>query len=134
MTAKPIRLLIPDIDGPLVRRDKTLSPETVAAVQRLTESGMAMSLISARPISGILPQAEQLALTGPFGAFNGGTLCDLNGVIGAPPGSPAPPSQSPWPRPRPHRRPLDHRLQPGQRRRPSHRPPDANASGPHFLT
>lgn len=76
-----IRLLISDIDGTLVRNDKTLSEGVVAAVLRAKAAGLHFSLISARPPSGMLWIAQKLGLTGPIGAFNGGTLVDGDGAI-----------------------------------------------------
>jgi Cof subfamily protein (haloacid dehalogenase superfamily) len=84
VTAAAIRLLVCDIDGTLVRHDKTLSDANIAAARRLTGAGVAMSLISARPMSGMKWIAEALGIPGPFGAFNGGTLFDGTGVIGTP--------------------------------------------------
>ena len=80
MTQPPIRLLVCDIDGTLVRHDKSLPTENVAAIKDLIMRGVAVSLISARPAAGILPIAKQLALKGPFGAFNGGTIFTAKGV------------------------------------------------------
>ncbi len=77
----PIRLLISDIDGTMVRRDKTLPDENVAAVRQVTARGVPVSLISARPVAGILPIARALDLPGPFGAFNGGTIFDAAGTV-----------------------------------------------------
>ena len=74
MTQTPIRLLLCDIDGTLVRHDKSLPDENVAAIGELTARGIAVSLISARPPAGMLPIADKLGLSGPFGAFNGGTI------------------------------------------------------------
>lgn len=71
---QPLRLLISDVDGTLVRNDKTLSDKTVAAVHELTRAGLPMSLISARPPSGMFWIIDELDLEGPFGAFNGGVL------------------------------------------------------------
>lgn len=82
-SSRSIGLFISDIDGTLVRSDKSLAPATVAAVKSLTEAGMPMSLISARPPSGILCIARELGLAGPFGAFNGGTLFDRDGAVTA---------------------------------------------------
>ena len=84
MNAARIRLLVCDVDGTLVRHDKSLPHANVAAVKRLGLVGIAMTLISARPPSGMLWIAESLGLDGPFGAFNGGTLFDSNGTIGKP--------------------------------------------------
>lgn len=77
----PIRLVVCDIDGTLVRSDKTLSDGVVAAATRLQQAGVAMTLISARPPSGILWIAEKLGLTTPVGAFNGGTVVRPDGTI-----------------------------------------------------
>ncbi|RDE07083.1 Cof-type HAD-IIB family hydrolase [Sphingomonas aracearum] len=77
----PVQLLISDIDGTLVRDDKSLSDGVVAAVRRVVEAGVPVSLISARPPSGMQWIAEKLGIDGPFGAFNGGTLFEADGTI-----------------------------------------------------
>ncbi|KQM13334.1 Cof-type HAD-IIB family hydrolase [Novosphingobium sp. Leaf2] len=82
MSEKPaIRLLISDIDGTLVRSDKSLAPATVAAAKKLVDAGVSMSLISARPPSGIRWIIDELDMPGPFGAFNGGTLFKRDGSV-----------------------------------------------------
>ena len=80
MTEAPIRLLLCDIDGTLVRHDKSLPDENVAAIRELTARGIAVSLISARPPAGMLAIADKLGLSGPFGAFNGGTIFTEDGT------------------------------------------------------
>jgi Cof subfamily protein (haloacid dehalogenase superfamily) len=75
------RFFISDVDGTLVRSDKTLSDGVVAAVRRLEAAGVRVSLISARPPSGMLWIARRLGLSGPIGAFNGGTLVNPDGSI-----------------------------------------------------
>jgi Cof subfamily protein (haloacid dehalogenase superfamily) len=77
----PVRLLVSDVDGTLVRKDKSLADATVQAAHRLTQAGLTMTLISARPPSGILPIAKALGLSAPLGAFNGGTLVMPSGDI-----------------------------------------------------
>ena len=79
--AGKLRLFVSDVDGTLVRHDKTLSDANIAAAGRLADAGIAMSLISARPPSGMLWIAEKLGLDGPFAAFNGGTLFDRTGTV-----------------------------------------------------
>lgn len=76
-----IRLLVSDIDGTLVRHDKSLSEAVVAAALRVQRAGVPMSLISARPPSGMLWIAERLGLAGPIGAFNGGTIVRPDGGL-----------------------------------------------------
>jgi len=70
----PIRLLISDVDGTLVRNDKSLADATMAAVRQARDAGLPVTLISARPPSGLYWIADALDLDGPFGAFNGGVL------------------------------------------------------------
>jgi Cof subfamily protein (haloacid dehalogenase superfamily) len=76
-----IDLVVSDVDGTLVRDDKSLSDGVVAAVRRLQQAGVPLALISARPPSGILWIAERLGLTGALGAFNGGTLVKPDGTV-----------------------------------------------------
>ena len=76
-----IRLLVSDVDGTLVRHDKSLAPATIAAARNLLHASMAMTLISARPPSGIVPLAKAMGLVHPLGAFNGGTIVAPDGTI-----------------------------------------------------
>ena len=79
--AASIRLVVSDIDGTLVRNDKSLSERTIEAVRRAREAGIAFTLISARPPSGLGALIDELSLAGPVGAFNGGTLFEPGGRI-----------------------------------------------------
>jgi Cof subfamily protein (haloacid dehalogenase superfamily) len=76
-----IRLLVSDVDGTLVRDDKSLPEANRDAILALMAAGVATTLISARPPSGMLGLAATLRLTGPMAAFNGGTLFDSDGTI-----------------------------------------------------
>ena len=76
-----IGLVVSDVDGTLVRKDKSLSDAVIAAARRLRDGGVPMTLISARPPSGMLWIAERLELTAPIGAFNGGTIVKPDGTI-----------------------------------------------------
>jgi hydroxymethylpyrimidine pyrophosphatase-like HAD family hydrolase len=80
-SAGPIRLLVSDIDGTLVRDDKSLPEANREAILALAAAGVATTLISARPPSGMLGLAATLRMTGPLAAFNGGTLFDGDGTI-----------------------------------------------------
>lgn len=77
----PIRLVVSDVDGTLVRSDKTLSPAVRQAVRRLLDAGVGFSIISARPASGMLWIAEELGLSVPIGAYNGGTILRPDGHV-----------------------------------------------------
>ena len=81
MSEGSIGLLVSDIDGTIVRHDKSLAPATIGAVERLRAAGVPTTLISARPPSGILPIAKALGLDGPVAAFNGGTLIAADGSV-----------------------------------------------------
>jgi Cof subfamily protein (haloacid dehalogenase superfamily) len=75
-----VRLVVSDVDGTLVRDDKSLSEGVVAAVARLRKAGVPLALISARPPSGMRWLAAQLGLDTPLAAFNGGTILAPDGT------------------------------------------------------
>lgn len=79
MSDHPIRLLVCDIDGTLVRHDKSLPEQNIAAVRDLVARGVPVSLISARPPAGVEGIARALGLKGLMAAFNGGTLFEPGG-------------------------------------------------------
>lgn len=76
-----VRLLVSDVDGTLVRDDKSLPDANRDAILALAAAGVPTTLISSRPPSGMLSLAASLHLTGPLAAFNGGTLFDADGTI-----------------------------------------------------
>ena len=81
MSRPPIKLLISDVDGTLVRKDKTVSDATVAAVKRLREAGVKFTLVSARPLTGVQSILQRLGIDEPVGAYNGGTIARPDGTI-----------------------------------------------------
>lgn len=70
----PIKLVVSDVDGTLVTRDKRLTERTRAAIAALQDRGVAFTIISARPPLGVHKLVERLDLAGPVGAVNGGAL------------------------------------------------------------
>jgi Cof subfamily protein (haloacid dehalogenase superfamily) len=74
-------LVVSDVDGTLVDKQKQLTEGTIAAVERLRATGARFTIISARPRSGMMPLAETLALDEPMGAFNGGTVFRRDGTL-----------------------------------------------------
>ena len=76
-----IRLVVSDVDGTLVRKDKSLSPGVIAAVGRLREAGMPFTLISARPVSGVMPLVAPLGIDIPLAAVNGGIIFRPDGTV-----------------------------------------------------
>ncbi len=76
-----IRLVVSDVDGTLVRKDKSLSPQVISAVHRLRAADVPFTLISARPVSGIMPLLAPLEVELPVAAFNGGILFRPDGSV-----------------------------------------------------
>lgn len=76
-----LRFVISDVDGTLVNHDKQLTRPTIDAVARLQAHGVAFTIISARPPSGIAFLVEALKPMGPVAAFNGGTIVGPDGSI-----------------------------------------------------
>ena len=71
-----IRLVLADVDGTLVRPDKSLSERTIAAVQELHAAEIAFAVTSGRPPRGMSMLVEPLALESPIAAFNGGLIVE----------------------------------------------------------
>lgn len=79
--ASGVQLVVSDVDGTLVDKEKRLTDATVAAVGRLKGAGIGFTVISARPRSGVMPIADRLGLDGPIAAFNGGTIFRRDGAV-----------------------------------------------------
>jgi Cof subfamily protein (haloacid dehalogenase superfamily) len=71
-----IELLLSDVDGTLVRSDKSLSERSMAAVHALHDAGIRFAITSGRPPRGMEMLVEPLSLQTPIAAFNGGLMVD----------------------------------------------------------
>jgi Cof subfamily protein (haloacid dehalogenase superfamily) len=71
-----IALVVSDVDGTLLTKDKVLTDGAKAAVRRLHEAGIGFTIVSSRPTIGMTFLIEPLALSLPFGAFNGSSIVD----------------------------------------------------------
>src|SRR5260221_14462214 len=82
-SAKPVRMVIADVDGTLVTQEKVLTKRAAEAVLRLHEAGIQFSITSGRPPRGMAMLIDPLKLTQPLAAFNGGVLIlpDLKTVV-----------------------------------------------------
>jgi Cof subfamily protein (haloacid dehalogenase superfamily) len=78
-----IKLLIADVDGTLVTKNKMLTPRTCEAVDKLRAAGVMFTITSGRPPRGMAKLIEPLKLTAPVAAFNGGMYVksDLTTVL-----------------------------------------------------
>ena len=71
-----VRLLLADVDGTLVTKDKSLTARAVEAVRRLHDAGILFAVTSGRPPRGMSMLVDPLQLTTPIAAFNGGLLVE----------------------------------------------------------
>lgn len=85
MTENPhdIRLVISAVDGTILTPDNTLTPRSLAAVQRLRDADIAFTIASRRPPRGLLPLTGPLGLTAPMAALDGGLIVrpDLGVIV-----------------------------------------------------
>ena len=69
-----IALVVSDVDGTLLTKDKILTDGAKAAVRKLHEAGIGFTIVSSRPTIGMGFLVEPLAITLPIGAFNGSSI------------------------------------------------------------
>ena len=71
-----IALVVSDVDGTLVTKEKVLTDAARGAVRRLGEAGIGFTIVSSRPTLGMRFLIEPLAITLPVGSFNGSSIVD----------------------------------------------------------
>jgi Cof subfamily protein (haloacid dehalogenase superfamily) len=71
-----IALVVSDVDGTLVTKDKRLTDGARSAVQRLHDSGIGFTITSSRPPIGMRFLVDPLGITLPIGPFNGSSIVD----------------------------------------------------------
>src|SRR3569623_1975296 len=71
-----ISLVVSDVDGTLLTKDKTLTERAREAVQRLHQAGIGFTITSSRPAIGMRFLIAPLAITLPVGPFNGSSIID----------------------------------------------------------
>ena len=69
-----IRLLLADVDGTLVTKEKVLTPRAIAAVQALRVRGIRFAITSGRPPRGMAMLLTPLAIDTMIAGFNGGVF------------------------------------------------------------
>jgi Cof subfamily protein (haloacid dehalogenase superfamily) len=67
-----IRLLLADVDGTLVTKEKHLTDRAVAAVNSMRRNNILFAITSGRPPKGMQMLFEPLAIDTPIAGFNGG--------------------------------------------------------------
>jgi Cof subfamily protein (haloacid dehalogenase superfamily) len=71
-----IALVVSDVDGTLLTKDKVLTDRARAAVRKLHAAGIGFTIVSSRPTIGMGFLIEPLSITLPVGAFNGSSIVD----------------------------------------------------------
>ncbi len=67
-------LLLADVDGTLVTKEKLLTERAIASVRKLRDRGIGFAITSGRPPKGMAMLFEPLDITTPIAGFNGGLL------------------------------------------------------------
>jgi len=76
MASKKISLLLSDVDGTLLDSRKRITARTKAAIEKVHEAGIKFAVTSGRPPRGMKMIVEQVKLSAPIAAFNGGTFVE----------------------------------------------------------
>jgi Cof subfamily protein (haloacid dehalogenase superfamily) len=71
-----IALVVSDVDGTLLTKNKILTEAAQAAVKKLHQAGIGFTIVSSRPTIGMGFLVAPLAITLPIGAFNGSSIVD----------------------------------------------------------
>src|SRR5579864_1047531 len=71
---KPIRLLVADIDGTLVNKEKLLTLRSIEAVQKLQDAGILFGITTGRPPAGTKMLVDSLPGLKFIAGFNGGIV------------------------------------------------------------
>jgi Cof subfamily protein (haloacid dehalogenase superfamily) len=71
-----IALVVSDVDGTLLTKEKTLTDGAQRAVRRLQQAGIGFTITSSRPALGMRFLIEPLGITLPVGPFNGSSIVD----------------------------------------------------------
>jgi Cof subfamily protein (haloacid dehalogenase superfamily) len=74
--ASKISLVLADVDGTLLTKDKILTLRATEAVKALAAAGIAFAITSGRPPRGMAMLIEPLSLRTPIAGFNGGVFVD----------------------------------------------------------
>lgn len=69
-------LVVSDVDGTLLTKEKLLTDRAIDAVQRLHHAGIGFTITSSRPTIGMRFLIDPLGITLPIGAFNGSCIVD----------------------------------------------------------
>ncbi|MDH0744893.1 HAD family hydrolase [Pseudomonas sp. GD03842] len=77
----PIRFMLSDIDGTLLRPDHSLSQANIDAVRKLRDAGIRFTVASSRPPRAMRRQIEALGIDLPTVSFNGANIVNPDGSL-----------------------------------------------------
>jgi Cof subfamily protein (haloacid dehalogenase superfamily) len=82
-TKGPISLVIADVDGTLVSKEKILTQRAIDSIHKMEGLGVRFAITSGRPPLGMAMLIDPLKISQPVAAFNGGVLIkpDLKTVV-----------------------------------------------------
>lgn len=76
------RLIVLDVDGTLVDRERRISPDTLGALEAAKASGVRVTLATGRMLASALPYARKIRADAPLILYNGARIQDpANGAI-----------------------------------------------------
>jgi Cof subfamily protein (haloacid dehalogenase superfamily) len=83
MGASGVKLVIADVDGTLVSKEKILTQRAIDSIFRMREAGIQFAVTSGRPPRGMAMLIDPLKLPSPIAGFNGGVVTqpDLKTVL-----------------------------------------------------
>jgi Cof subfamily protein (haloacid dehalogenase superfamily) len=76
LASKKISLLLSDVDGTLLDSKKRITARAKAAIEKVHEEGIKFAVTSGRPPRGMKMIVEQVKLSAPIAAFNGGMFVE----------------------------------------------------------
>lgn len=76
-----VKLFVSDIDGTLTTSAQNISEKNIAAVKKMVESGIIVTLATGRMYRATLPVAEKLGVNVPLITYNGALIKSVDGKI-----------------------------------------------------
>ena len=76
-----VRLFVSDIDGTLTVSGQNISEKNIAAVKKMAEAGIIVTLATGRMYRATLPIAEKLGVNVPLITYNGALIKSVDGEI-----------------------------------------------------
>ena len=76
-----VKLFVSDIDGTLLVPKKKISAKNIAAVKKMTDAGITVTIATGRMYRAALPIAQELGVNVPIITYNGALIKSVDGTI-----------------------------------------------------